>query len=440
MKTGTKITFSALSFAAVAVPVAITQRPQTIRPNCFVGIVEVGGLTPEAARFKLRAWWEADRLRPLTMKSDAVKFEVPLTPSRFGIGLDDVASLADLPMADPMTEASAAVGQNPEPIRVAPKFRIVAGVDSSLVAAVAAQSPERQPAKVRFEKGGIFLSKERAPIALDAQELQARALASLPDRTQFELPISEKEKRVPDEALARIKAVIGSYTTRFSAGNRPRSSNIALAASVFNGQILMPGERISYNDTVGRRTTARGFKPAGVYINGRHDTGIGGGICQVSTTLYNAALFANLGIVRRQNHSLPVPYVPLGRDATVDFGNIDLVLENTTEAPIAVFSEYKPGTLTFRILGEPIPGQKVVVTQGRVSSTGRGVRTVVDRNLKPGSKRVIESGSAARSVFSWRTVYLNGQVVKREDLGRSFYGGGPRIIAVGPSAPASSPN
>ncbi len=232
-----------------------------------------------------------------------------------------------------------------------------------------------------YSKGAILVRKERANLVLDAAKLQKAVQEMLPKLEPTPVPIIEGKKRVPDEELAKVKEVVSEYTTRFSAGNRPRSSNIQLAASFFNGQVLMPGDKLSYNDTVGRRTIKRGFKVAGVYINGKHDTGVGGGICQVSTTLYNAALFANLGIPQRQNHSLPVPYVPLGRDATVDFGNIDLVLQNTTDAPIAVVSTYTPGALTFRILGQKVPGQQVTVSQGRVSTRTRGVRTVVDRNL-----------------------------------------------------------
>ncbi len=439
MKHAKTITFSALGCAVIGLPVAMLQKPATIRPNTYVGQVSVGGLTTEQARFRLRSWWETERLKPVPLTSDIVSNLPELTPSKFGIVLDDEASIAPLPVSDLMTDAKALAGQIPED-RVDAKllFKAEGKVDQALYDAVLKASPEPEPARVTYSKGAILVRKERASLVLDAAKLQQAVLEMLPKFDPTVVPVIEGKKRVPDEDLAKVRDVVSEYTTRFSAGNRPRSSNIALAASFFNGQVLMPGDKLSYNDTVGRRTLKRGFKVAGVYINGKHDTGVGGGICQVSTTLYNAALFANLGIRQRQSHSLPVPYVPLGRDATVDFGNIDLVLQNTTDAPIAVVSTYTPGALTFRILGQKVPGQQVVVTQGRVSTRTRGVRTVVDRNLPAGARRVLEGGAPARVVSAFRTVRVNGQVVKSENLGTSYYGGSPRVVAVGARSGPSS--
>jgi vancomycin resistance protein YoaR len=433
MRAAKTLTFSALGCVAVAIPMVLRQQSPVIRPNTFVGPIALGGLTPDQARFKIRAWWNTDRLNPVRAKSDKLKFPSDLTPARFGVTVDDEATIANLPLADLPAQASGLVGQEPEPLKAPLLFKVIGEIDPHVLKELNTQNAAPSPAQVKYSKGAIFAVKEKTRLQVDAKALQAAVMESLPLRSEFDVPVIEAPKVVPDDQLSRIKHVIGSYSTNFSAGNRPRSRNIQLAASFFDGRVLMPGQSISYNDTVGRRTTARGFKPAGVYINGRHDTGIGGGICQVSTTLYNAALFANLGIKQRQCHSLPVPYVPLGRDATVDYGNIDLVLVNTTEAPIAIVSEYKPGSLTFRVLGEQVPGQKVKVSQGKIAFRDRGVRTVVDRRLAPGARRVIESGSAARSVSSWRTVFKGGKIVKTEPLGTSYYGGSSRIVAVGPS-------
>ena len=197
----------------------------------------------------------------------------------------------------------------------------------------------------------------------------------------------------------------------------------------------MPGESLSFNGTVGRRTERAGFKLAGVYKAGKHDVGIGGGICQVSTTLYNASLFANLKIRQRSNHSLPVAYVPLGRDATVDYGSLDLVVENDTDAPMGVVNTYRPGRLTFRILGKKDPSLKVKVVQEGGRSWGMPVKTVVDRRLPAGARRIVEPGSSGHSVSTYRLVYRNGKLVERQALGRSSYGGGTRVVAVGPAAP-----
>jgi vancomycin resistance protein YoaR len=205
---------------------------------------------------------------------------------------------------------------------------------------------------------------------------------------------------------------------------------------------LLPGEQFSFNGTVGRRTLKAGFKLAGVYKNGQHDTGLGGGICQVSTTLYNSALLADLPIRRRSNHSLPVPYVPLGQDATVDYGNLDLVFENSYPTPIAISSYYEPGRLTFRVLGQKQPGLSVKITRSRMEAHAAEVEHVRDPTLPAGVKRVVKPGSTYRRVATFRLVYMNGKLVKKEPLGHSIYGGMPRVVAVGTrlASPAGSPS
>jgi vancomycin resistance protein YoaR len=197
--------------------------------------------------------------------------------------------------------------------------------------------------------------------------------------------------------------------------------------------MIMPGEKMGFNETVGQRTLAGGYKIAGVYVNGRHDTGIGGGICQVSTTLYNASLFANLKVLERTNHSLPVPYVPLGRDATVNYGAQNLVIQNTMATPIVVVSQYQPGKLTFRILGKKEEGLEVKLYQGRVHSYGGGTRREYDPKLPAGATKVQHNGDN-RSVQTFRAVYKNGVKVSTETLKDSHYDGGGTIITFGPKA------
>ncbi|HEY0866544.1 MAG TPA: VanW family protein, partial [Fimbriimonas sp.] len=263
-------------------------------------------------------------------------------------------------------------------------------------------------------------------------------VASLKEgKSTLDLPLTEAPKTVPDDQLAEIKEVVSSFSTNFPR-NPNRNSNIRLAASKLDGIVLAPGDRLSFNETVGRRTVRAGFKEAGVFINGRHDTGVGGGICQVSTTLYNASLFGNLKIPKRTNHSLPVAYVPLGRDATVNWGAQDLVIENSYDTPIAVDSEYRPGRLTFRILGKKVPGLSVKIERSRIRTwSGGGTRTIFDPKLPPGTRKVLESGGVNRQVSTTRAVYLNGKLQKKEPLGRSTYMGGVTIVAVGPKAKPS---
>jgi vancomycin resistance protein YoaR len=271
-------------------------------------------------------------------------------------------------------------------------------------------------------------------MALDAKRLPDLAIEALRfgDGT-VELPLLQAPKRIPDQALDRITEVVSSFTTKFNRGQVNRSSNIALAASIINGTVLMPGQTFSYNKTVGQRLVSRGFKLAGVYRNGRHDQGIGGGICQVSTTLYNAALIANLPIVQRNNHSMPVPYVPLGRDATVDYGSLDMQFKNSYPNPIAISAHVNGGAINFTILGVKQPGLQISLETSNHSSWSNTVKYVTDSSVPAGKTKIVEKGSIGRRCLTWRVVRINGKVVKRENLGVSLYRPSARIIARGPA-------
>ncbi len=145
---------------------------------------------------------------------------------------------------------------------------------------------------------------------------------------------------------------LGTATTSFARSNRNRSTNIELATKACNGYILKPGETFSFNTVVGKRTKERGYKEAGVYVNGQTDTGIGGGICQVSSTLFNAALESNMTITARRAHSLPVSYLPKGRDAAVSWGGPEFKFKNPYKFPVMIGTYYdKNGKLTMSILG-----------------------------------------------------------------------------------------
>jgi len=282
--------------------------------------------------------------------------------------------------------------------------------------------------------GKIVREPEKPRFTLDDSALPEAVVKGILDDQVVTIPIKEEPKRITDEVLNQITDVVSEFSTNFSADNRPRSNNIRLASGKLNGIVIMPGEKMGFNETVGERTLKGGYKVAGVYVNGKHDTGIGGGICQVSTTLYNASLFANLKVLERSNHSMPVPYVPLGRDATVNYGAQNLVIENSTTTPIVVASQYQPGKLTFRILGKKEEGLEVKIFQGRVRSSGASTRREFDPRLAPGTTKVQHNGDN-RYVQTFRTVYKNGVKVGTETLKDSFYNGGGTIISYGPKAP-----
>lgn len=170
---------------------------------------------------------------------------------------------------------------------------------------------------------------------------------------QYLLAPVEEHGSVPDlplsieEAYGKIKTmltkdtaiketVLGRYKTIFHPGEKSRTVNLKLAAAAINGQVILPGKTFSFNKTVGPRTRERGYLEATIFVSGKKEQGMGGGICQVSSTLYNAVLNSKLRVVERHTHSLPVTYVPTGRDATVSYGYLDFRFQNNGKRPVKI--------------------------------------------------------------------------------------------------------
>ena len=145
--------------------------------------------------------------------------------------------------------------------------------------------------------------------------------------------------------------LLSSYSTKYAASNRDRTTNLILAANKINGTVLMPGETFSYNKVVGARTIAAGYKEAPIYVNGEVVDGLGGGICQITSTLYNAVVYANLKVTERSNHQFVPSYVTASRDATVVYGAIDFQFKNNRNYPIKIVCSVSGGIAQFQIFG-----------------------------------------------------------------------------------------
>ncbi len=430
MKRGGIVLVGSLAIVSIVMAAVVQGTEAKLVKGSQVGVVEVGGLTILEAQKKLRLWWETAKLEKLTLTIKDKSLKKTFTPGELGVSVDDVASIAQIPL-------EGLVGQvltKPEISKFPLKTKPVLFDIKTLNASVKESYGDPGPARVKFVSGKIVREPEKPRFTLDDSALAEAVVKGILDDQIVTIPIKEEPKRITDEVLNQITDVVSEFSTNFSADNRPRSNNIKLASGKLNGIVIMPGEKMGFNETVGERTLKGGYKVAGVYINGKHDTGIGGGICQVSTTLYNATLFANLKVLERTNHSMPVPYVPLGRDATVNYGAQNLVIENSTTTPIVVASQYQPGKLTFRILGKKEEGLEVKIFQGRIRTSSASTRREYDPRLAPGTTKVQHNGDN-RYVQTFRTVYKNGVKVGTETLKDSFYNGGGTIISYGPKAP-----
>ena len=163
--------------------------------------------------------------------------------------------------------------------------------------------------------------------------------------------------------------LLSEFSTKYAASNKNRTTNLILAAKKINGTVLMPGETFSYNKVVGARTIQAGYKEAPIYVSGRVEDGIGGGICQITTTLYNAVVYANLDIVERSNHQFVPSYAPASRDATVVYGSIDFKFKNNRDYPIKIVCSVQNGIANFQIYGLKTDNDYEVTISNRVTGT-----------------------------------------------------------------------
>lgn len=228
-----------------------------------------------------------------------------------------------------------------------------------------------------------------------------------------------------------IKGLLGAYSTRFDPAKVSRTYNVSVAAKALDELLIRPGHEVSFNKVVGPRSSEAGYKNAPVIINNEFVDGIGGGVCQVSTTLYNAVLLANLEVVERSYHSLPVSYVPVGRDATVVNDSIDFRFRNNTESYLYVKSYVQGGQLTVKVYGDTGYKRDVTINSWVTQEIEPKVVYETDPNLPKGEQVVKQEGAKGFKVAAERIVRLNGVIEKREKLPSSDYKPVNKVIAVG---------
>lgn len=226
---------------------------------------------------------------------------------------------------------------------------------------------------------------------------------------------------------------LSKFSTSFSSSGSSRSTNISLAAQKLDGVVIMPGETFSYNQTVGQRTKAAGFKEATAYSNGQVVQEVGGGICQVSSTLYNAVLYANLEIVERSNHGFKPSYVKPGLDATVSWGGPDFKFKNNRNYPVRIKTDTSGKVLRIYIYGLKTDNDYTVTLDAQyVSNVPYKTVYQKDSSLSSGESRVIQSGSNGCKTATYKYLYdANGTLVSSECISRDTYNPHNKIVAVG---------
>lgn len=288
-------------------------------------------------------------------------------------------------------------------------------------------------ASINISGSSIEISDSASGLKVNVEESLKNIVRELKKgNTEEELVVTKIEPSITREQLQEINTLLGSHTTKFDSSVSGRSSNIRLASNKTSDVLLMPGESFSYNEHTGMRTTANGYKNATVIVQGVVQEGVGGGVCQVSSTLYNAALYSGVSFVELKNHSIPSTYVSKGRDATVTDSGIDLVFKNTLEHPIYIKNYVSGNTVTCQIYGSSKDKQNIQISTSIDGVSEAPTKKVEDPTILKGEEKQLEKGRNGYTVSTYR-IYKDGDgnVIKKEKVASSYYPKKQGVIAVG---------
>ena len=286
------------------------------------------------------------------------------------------------------------------------------------------------PFEIIPHKNGIDFDVEKAKEALKEQK----------DEYVIDLIITEPKVHTNEIGEEAFPDLLSSFSTKYDESNVPRSKNLKIALSKLNGVVIMPGEVFSYNKTLGKRTVEEGYQYANGFAGGKVVPMLAGGICQISSTLYDAALYANMKIVERHNHMFQAGYVEPGKDATVVYGSLDFQFENTRKYPVMLKTKSGGGLAEIKIFGikEEVEYDIEIITEVQ-SYTSYNVVYENDTSLAPGTESVAQWGLKGCRSKTYRIISLNGQEISKELLSTDSYSPLNKIIKRGVSKTPAKP-
>ena len=396
-----------------------------ILPDVTVSGIALGGLTIDDARSRLTRWSDEIRHNPIRLYAAGKSWSV--ASDRIGLTPDVDRILRDAysigrtgPLYSQFFERLIPFSNR----RIAPTCRIDEAFARKLIVSIA-REVNRPPtdAKLVVKHKNITMQRDRIGCRLN----EAKALSLLRSGAalaleRMNLPAELAPAKVTAGDLRGIDTRLATFSTFFPNRRGDRAHNIRLASAALDGTLIEPEEVFSYNRIVGPRHPDLGFRTAPIYINGEVENGPGGGVCQVSTTVYNAALLAGLEIVSRSHHSMPVHYVPLGRDATVAYGGTDLKFRNDFSHPIYLSAKVYGNTLTAAVFGFAVDKRNVRVYTSRRRSVPMGYEIIAisDPSSDDGPRTIRRQKPPGTSVVVHRCIGYNGKVIE-EIISRDRY-------------------
>lgn len=254
------------------------------------------------------------------------------------------------------------------------------------------------------------------------------------------LKITKPKKTINNLGEEAFPDLLATFSTRFDGSNYNRNTNIKLAAKKVNGTVILPGEKFSFNTIVGSRTIEAGFKEGTAYIGGKVVPDVGGGVCQVSSTIYNTALLANMQIVERSNHMFTTGYVAASRDATVYYGSLDFVFKNSRKYPIKMVASANGGVCKVSIYGIKEEKEYEVIIQSKITSYINPTTIYKeDPTLEEGKEIVEQTAITGCRSEGYKILKLNGKIVSQTLLSKDTYKSRDKIVRRGTKKTTTTP-
>lgn len=286
----------------------------------------------------------------------------------------------------------------------------------------------KDPFTIYPEVNGIDFNIEEAKKMLEEDK----------EEYTIKLTITKPKKTIEQIGGEAFPDQLATFTTRYDISDVDRTTNLQIACQKINGKVILAGDTFSYNQTLGPRTVAAGYKNGKIYSAGEVVDGIGGGICQISSTLYNAVLMANLEIVERRNHQFVTSYVPAGRDATVVYGATDFKFKNTRKYPVRIVASSKSGIATVSIYGIKEENEYTFSFNTKTIATIPSTTKYEDDPSMPtGTEKIKQKGTNGLKTQTYITKMLNGKVISTTLLSKDTYDAMAKIITKG-TGPANN--
>ncbi|MBQ8914029.1 MAG: VanW family protein [Lachnospiraceae bacterium] len=416
-----------------------------ILPNVYVGSINVGGMTLDEAKNACASYVDSVNASAVTFTCKDKSVIVPL--SDIGVSTD----------AGKVVEAAYSYGRKGNVLKryketkelenggtkeLELNFSLSGDAYTNLENVFAGFNVEPSSASIEMVDGSFQIQPESVGIAVDSQASIEQFQNVINQTTDFgsvsmELVYTESEPEVTSDALNGITDKLGEYTTTYS-GDAGRMANVENACNFINGTLVLPGEEFDTDATIRPYTEENGYHYAAEYSNGQVVQGLGGGVCQVSTTLYNAVLYAELEVTQRANHSLTVGYVKLAQDAAISGDVKNFKFRNNTDTPIYIAGACENGQITFALFGkETRPENRTLEFESvLVETISPGEAIVdVDNSLPVGTRNVTQKAHTGYVAELWKHVYVDGQLTDSIKINTSQYMSTPEHVTVGPDAP-----